>query len=132
MESEKLMSQDELDEFSKRVWQGAQENILRQVEYAITNEMSSRARARAQILIVREVDAILKPKIESMRSVLEERANHLAANLLPKLEQAMMDGLTTSIRDVSDHIVRHILNEAESDIRSAMLKALEPKKETES
>lgn len=120
MESEKLMSQEELEVLIGRAWQTAQESILKQVEYSIASEMSTRARSRAHALIIREVDAILKPKIESMKSAMEERANQVAATLLPKLEETMRRALEDAIEDVSGYVVRQVLAQSETNVRRAM------------
>ena len=128
MESEKLMSQEDLDSLVNQVWKRSQEQILKQVEYSVATELSDRARSRSRSLIVHEVDAILKPKIESMKVAMEERANRLTATLLPKLEKALMEGLSEAIRGMSSYTVHQILAQAENNIQAAMLKTLEPEK----
>jgi hypothetical protein len=120
MESEKLMSQENLDALVGAVWQRTQESILKQVEYSIATEMSTRARSRARDLIAQEVDAILKPKIESMKSAMKERVNQIAVTLLPKLEEAMRRGMEDAIRDVSEYVVRQVLAQSETNVRRAM------------
>ena len=130
METTKLLNEEELESLVKRVWVDSQEKILKQVEYSVAHECGQRAGARARVLIAREVDGILKPKLESMRSAMEIRAQQVADNLLPKLEEAMMSGLKEAIREVSEYLVRQILSQAEGQVRKAMLKALEPEKES--
>jgi hypothetical protein len=129
METTKLLNDDEMDSLVKRAWAASQEGILKQVEYAISNELSARARSRASILITKEVDIILKPKIESMKELMKERAQKIADNLLPRLEEAMKKGLEEAIKDVSEYIVRQILSQSEQRVRKAMTDALKPEGE---
>lgn len=128
MDTEKLMTPEELDSLVTLVWGRAQVDILKQVEYAIATEMSMRARSRAHTLIIREIDAILKPKIEAMKATMVERATMVAAQILPKLEEAMTVSLTDAVKDIDDYTVHQVLAQAERHIREAMLKALEPEK----
>jgi histidinol dehydrogenase len=124
MDAEKLMTQVEMDELVARVWLNAQTEILKQVEYAINSELSTRARSRAHVLIIREVDTILKPKIEAMKGVMEERAAAVVARVLPKLEEAMRESLEDAIRDIDEYTIRQVLGQVENRIRLSMVKAL--------
>lgn len=125
METIKILNDDELSSIVSRVWENSKEAILKQVEYSISNELSDRARSRAKILIAQEVDAILKPKITAMRAVMESRAQQIANGVASKLDAAMKVGMENAIKDVSESTIRNVLSQAESQIRLAMLKALE-------
>jgi hypothetical protein len=124
MGTEALMSQEELDEHVRRAWQNAREGILKQVEFAVTGEMCDRARSRAQVLVTAEVDAVLKPKIASMRKSMEEHANQIASKLLPKLKAAMRESLRQSIHKVADDTVNRVLSQASAEVRYVMVNAL--------
>ena len=124
MKTDTIMSDEQLEALTQRVWVEAQDRILEQVKYAIQNELSDRARSRARVLIVNEVDAIIKPKIEAMKVEMEERAKRLADSILPKVDEAMKIGLENAIRGISEHTIRQILSSHEYHVRDAMLKEL--------
>lgn len=128
-EMDKLMSQEQMDAMVKMVWERSQTEILKQVEYAISNEMSTRARARAHTLIIREVDAILKPKIAAMKEAMETRATLVVSTILVKLEAALKSSLEEAIRYNSEYTVRHMLAESERRVQGAMMKALNQKED---
>jgi len=124
MQTEAMMNDDELTGVINRVWASSKETMLKQVEYAIQSELSQRAGARAKQLVSRELDTILKPKLEAMRQTLEERAQKIADNLIGRLEEAMRIGLENAIKDTSEHVVRQILSQSESRIRNMMVEAI--------
>jgi len=125
METEKLINAGELDSLVNRVWQTSKETILKQVEYSVAQELSERARSRARALIISNVDALIKPKLDAMKAAMEERARQVADRLLPKVEEAMLEGMKKAIETVAEYSTRQILSEAERTVRSGLRKALE-------
>lgn len=122
MGNESFLNQDELDSLIQKVWLNCRDAVLKQVEYSVAQELSARARTRSSQLIRTEIDAILKPKLASLRDVMEAKATSLMERLPKIVETAVADSIRSLI---SYGCFEEFPYPTKETMRRAVLKALD-------
>jgi hypothetical protein len=126
MKTESLMSKEELDDtVVKYAWEQAQENILKQTQYAIASELSARGNARGRQLVNAEIDKLLKPRLESLHSDIEAGVQRVTDRIQDSIEYRVREGIRYAIDNICDHIVREVLNQAAYKIRTSLKEAVD-------
>lgn len=125
MKTENLMSEEELGEIVvQHAWERAKEEILKQTQYAVMSDLSQRGISRGRILVAREIDKVLEPKLKSMAPVIEAGVQKILERLQTSVEQRVRESLRYTLRDLCDVFIQGLVDRTAGDFRRAVEKVI--------
>lgn len=114
-----IITDEEKDDLSKKVWDQMKTEIEASVSAAIRAELRSAVSSRTRALISKEVDQLLKPAIEARKDELVASAEKAIARIFAKMEESVLDSLDRSL----SYDLRNMFDKVGSAFSTSLLEA---------
>ena len=124
MQTDQLLSDEELDVLVRKVWDERQSNIKDDIDAAIRYEFSQRFGASIKRIIAKEVYEAIRPHLDLVRPALEAKAKEVAEGLIHKLEGALVANMHAAVSEFVATGASQIFQAVGWSIKSHLLEAL--------
>lgn len=117
---EKVMTEEEQEAFVKKVWDDTQEEIKKQVGYAISQELRMMTGTRTRQIVGRELDPLIKKVIEENQARIVDGLNRVASRLVDTAIENFFGKFTYELQQAMSRAVEDPLHELGSRLSNIM------------
>ena len=121
---DKMMSNEEQEDFVRKIWESQKAEIEKSVAYSLRAEMSTRTQSIAQRIIAAKLKDILNPLIDAKKVEIQTAAEKMIERLSNKLEESVKNELKEAFTSYHYDFANEITGQLKTKLNRALQNVL--------